>query len=132
MHQARLEIKEGFAPERMLLTHQFKVFVPITERTQIDALKSPEQKLPQHLALERLDKHSDVWSAACLFKMIYEATGIAKGLRAQLEIPTDVQEVLDRSLARDSNLRFHSVSPDKLGPNELDLSRGLSRRSSQV
>lgn len=104
LHVKRLMEHQGFAPEKIYLTHQFEFVAPDSRPTQLKLLHSPEWNLSSiH------DMTADVWAFARLLFPVLTGKSINTPLKDMKSfIPPDVLAPLKRSLEIQPEDRFYS------------------------
>ena len=108
-HGERLEPGEGFAPEKMILGHDFQVFVPRLPATAIPRLFSPERKISQ-----KISPPGDVWALGRILVALFTGQSLNQKPNIGKEVPTDLKRVLERCLHSDDQERLYSAREVKV------------------
>ena len=104
LHDHRLDLDEGFAPERLIFSHRFHLIAPRSRPTQLKPLLGPEVQRG-----EKRDSASDVWCVARLSLSLFTGKPLATPVERLLgELPPDVAAPLKRSLLLQREARFFS------------------------
>ncbi len=109
LHSERLEPGEGFAPEKMIFTHDFQVLVPRLPATAIPRLFSPERRISQ-----KISPPGDVWALGRILVALFTGQSLNQKPQINDEVPADLKPVLERCLHSDDQERLYSAREVKV------------------
>ena len=112
LHSERLEPGEGFAPEKMMVSYDFNIFVPRQAPTDLPHLYSPERTTHQKIA-----PPGDVWALGKIFIALFAGKPLSSDVAIGEEIPADFKAVLERCLHPDAQERLYSAREVKVVMN---------------